>query len=336
MTAKILVARIVGVIIFIGLIATIGLEYSQLSSTNDQLQNAQREKAQVAGTLQANLNELSTSKSRVDALATQVADLQARFDATRTTEVKARTESISFKSDLDGSPQSYWLYTPEVLSSGRHPLIVYFHALGAGADEITKLKTSSESLVSFLMRRDAIVVSPTYRGDSWLNPSATADVTQVIRALKNRYQISSIVVSGISMGRTSALIYPLVAPQDVTVNGIVSAVFASDVIDLWSEGKNAQVKDSLTAAYGGSPTDKAQVYEARAVLRNLIRLPATMPIALYATYTDSMIPTAQQIRLRDALAKRGSPIFFAQIPGDHRVDGLDEGFAFVMNRTPAK
>lgn len=38
----------------------------------------------------------------------------------------------------------------------------------------------------------------------------------------------------------------------------------------------------------------------------------------------------------DALTKRGNPLFFAQIPGDHRVDGLDEGFAFVMNRTPSK
>ncbi len=121
-------------------------------------------------------------------------------------------------------------------------------------------------------------------------------------------------------------------PRDLAIGGLVAASYASDVAGLWTEAKNTQVKDSLRTAYGGTPDQQPAVYEERSVLRNLISLPAQMPVALYATYSDSMIPVAQQTRLRDALALRGNPMLYVVIPGDHRLESLDEGFAFVLNR----
>jgi len=279
---------------------------------------------------------LIAAHAQANARATQVADLQAQLQAARTPEVRTRTENLSFVSTLDGTTQRYLLITPDNSTATRAPLVVYLHSMGNGADEILKWRAGQESLVTYLVRRDVIIASPAYRGDSWLNPAATADVTQMIRLLKNRFPIGAMIVSGYSMGGTAAVMYPLVAPQEIPVNGIVAAAFASDVIDLWSETKNAQVKESLRAAYGGSPTEQPKVYEERALLRNVIRLPANVPVAFYASYSDSMIPPAQQTRLRDALAKRGNPMLFAQLPGDHQVDGLDEGFAFVLNRLSLK
>ena len=328
--------RILGGVVFVALLAAIGWQISQVDGLNKQLQQARAEQTQVAATLQANRAELNAAQTQANTLATRATELQAQLQTVRATQVTTRTENLSFVSDLDGTTQRYLLITPENLAVPRVPLVVYLHGMGNGAEEILKWRANQESLVAYLMRREVVVASPAYRGDSWLNPAATADVTQMIRLLKNRFSISAIIVAGYSMGGTAAVMYPLVAPPDIAVNGIVAAAFASDVIDLFSETKNAQVKESLRVAYGGAPIEQSKVYEERALLRNIIRFSAKIPVALYASYSDSMIPPTQQTRLRDALAARGNPLLFAQIPGDHQVDSLDEGFAFVLNRVSAK
>lgn len=318
-----------------GLLAVFGWAWFQIDSLNQYKQQSEADKKSVAATMQAIRGELNETQIQAGARATEIADLKSQLQRASDS-VKARTENLSFVSDLDGTSQNYLLITSETLPAGPLPLIVYLHSMGNGADEILKWRANQESLVTFLIRRGAIIASPRYRGDSWLNPAATADVVQVIRLLKKRFPVSATIVSGHSMGGTAAVMFPIVAPTDVSVSGIVAAAFGSDVTDLWSETKNAQVKESLRIAYGGSPTEQPQIYAERALLRNIIRLPASIPIALYATYTDSMIPTDQQIRLRDALSLRGNPMLFAEIPGNHQVDGLDEGFAFVLNRLAIK
>ena len=293
--------RILGGVVFVALLAAIGWQISRVDGLNKQLQQARAEQTQVAATLQANRAELNAAQTQANTLATRATELQAQLQTVRATQVTTRTENLSFVSDLDGTTQRYLLITPENLAVPRVPLVVYLHGMGNGAEEILKWRANQESLVAYLMRREVVVASPGY-----------------------------------SMGGTAAVMYPLVAPPDIAVNGIVAAAFASDVIDLFSETKNAQVKESLRVAYGGAPIEQSKVYEERALLRNIIRFSAKIPVALYASYSDSMIPPTQQTRLRDALAARGNPLLFAQIPGDHQVDSLDEGFAFVLNRVSAK
>lgn len=322
-------------IIGIGLLGVFSWAWFQIDSLNRYKRQAEADKILVAATMQAIRGELNATQTQANTRATEIMDLQSQLQRTAAS-VNVRTENLSFVSDLDGTSQSYLLITSETPPVTPLPLIIYLHSMGNGADEILRWRANQESLVTFLMRRGAIIASPSYRGDSWLNPAATADVAQVIRLLKKRFPVSAIIVSGHSMGGTAAVMFPIVAPSDISVNGIVAAAFGSDVTDLWSETKNAQVKESLRVAYGGSPTEQPRIYAERALLRNIIRLPASIPIALYATYTDSMIPTDQQIRLRDALSIRGNPMLFAEIPGNHQVDGLDEGFAFVLNRLAIK
>jgi len=322
-------------VLVIGLLVALGWAGFQIDSLNRYKRQAEADQTAAAATMQAIRDELSSTQVQTNARATVIMDLQSQLESSSAF-VKARTENLSFVSDLDGTTQGYLLITSGTLPTAALPLVIYLHSMGNGADEILKWRANQESLVTFLIRKGVIIASPSYRGDSWLNPAATADVTQLIRLLKKRFPISTIIISGHSMGGTAAVMYPLVAPSDISVNGIVAAAFGSDVTDLWSETKNAQVKESLRVAYGGSPTEQPQVYAERALLRNIIRVPATVPFALYATYSDSMIPAGQQIRLRDALSIRGNPMLFAQIPGDHQVDGLDEGFAFVLNRLAIK
>lgn len=286
--------------------------------------------------LQAARDEAAASQKQVDALATRAAGLDADLAAARDAPADWNSQTFAFKSEYDGASQSYLLLSPKAMPTGKRPLVVYFHSLGHGPDEVTTLRAGAESLVSFLMRRGVILASPSYRGDSWLNPAATADVSQVIHAVQARWPIGPVVLSGYSMGGTAALIYAILAPHDVTLGGLVAANYASDVAGLWTEGKNAQVKESIRTAYGGSPDQQPAVYDERSVLGNLIHLPAQMPIALYASYSDSMIPVAQQTRLRDALALRGNPMLYVVIPGDQRLESLDEGFAFVLNRLEAR
>ncbi len=292
----------------------------------------QQQNSQLFVDAQVARGEARAAQEKASGLLTRVAMLETQLGAVRS-ERQSNGQTIFFQSDYDNTRQSYLLIAPTSLSSATHPLVVYLHSMGHGPDEIASFQSGSEPLVSFLIDRNAIIASPAYRGDSWMNPAAAADLTQMIRSLKSRYSIGSIVLAGISMGGSAALMYPLLAPSDISVNGIVAAVYASDVGELWSETKNTQVKESLRSAYGGTPTDQPRVYEERSVMRNIVRLPTSLPVALYASYSDSMIPSAQQTRLRDALGQRGNPLLFATIPGDHAVDDLSAGFAFVLNRT---
>jgi acetyl esterase/lipase len=300
-------------------------------SLSHQVDQATVDQAAAAATVRALRSELDMVRSQANASATAIVDLHSQLQAAQLS-TKASVENLSFVSDYDGTTQRYLLITPAARDTTPKPLVVYLHSMGNGMDEISKWRTGEESLIDALMRRQVILASPAYRGDSWLNPAATADVSKMIRGLKERFAISRIIVSGFSMGGSAAVMYPLVAPPDISVDGIVAAGFASDVIDLWTEPGNAQVKESLRNAFNGSPIQQPQVYEERALLRQITRLSPAVPVALFSSYSDSMIPTQQQVRLREAIAKRGNPMLFEQIPGDHQVDSLNEGFEFVLNR----
>ena len=323
-----------GLVIVLLLIATLGLVYqrSQISDLTSTLSAAHVERATLSAAVQLAQDQAAAANVQATAAAAQVSSLQAQLNDNSTAQVTWRAETLSFSSEYDRAAQSYLLITPLARAAAKYTLVVYLHSMGNGPDEVTKYQAGRESLVAYLLRRDVIVASPVYRGDSWLNAPALSDVTQMIRLLKTRFPIGPIVLAGFSMGGSAAVMYPLLAPKDIVVNGVVAAVSTSDVIDLWNETPNAQVKASLQAAYGGTPSDQPQVYNDRAVLRNILRFPANIPVALYAASNDSMIPSKEQIRLRDALAAHGNPLLFALLPGDHHVDGLDEGFAFVLNR----
>ncbi len=322
--------------IALGLLALFLSDEARLSVLDRDLATAQAQRTSVAADLQVVRDQKTASQVQANALATRVAALEAQTATAPAAETTWNSQTVTFKSDFDGSSQSYVLVTPKANSSGKRPLVVYFHSLGHGPDELATIKAGSDTLISFLIARGVIIASPTYRGDSWLNPAATSDVTQMIRTIQSRYQVGTVILSGFSMGGTSALIYPLLAPQDIPIGGLVVSSFLSDVAGVWTEGKNTQVKESLRAAYGGMPDEKGAIYEERSVVPNLIRLKATMPIALYVSYTDSMMPVVQQTRLRDALAVRGNPLMYVVVPGDHHLDSLDEGFAFVLNRLAAQ
>jgi pimeloyl-ACP methyl ester carboxylesterase len=303
----------------------------RLTSLNDRMISLQQENDQLMVDAQVARGEASHREQQASGLAIEVATLQAQLSEVHSAR-QWNTQTVFFQSEFDGSRQSYLLLTPDSLSSFKHPLVVYFHSMGNGPDEILRLQAGTETLVSYLIDRNAIIASPVYRGDSWLNPAATADVTQMIRSLKARFPITSVILAGVSMGGTAALMYPLLAPPNISVGGVVAATYASDVVELSAETKNTQVRDSLRTAYGGTPSEQVRLYEERSVTRNIVRLPTTMPIALYASYDDSMIPIAQQTRLRDLLAQRGNPMLFATVPGNHAVDDVSAGFAFVLNR----
>ncbi len=307
-------------------------EENRVVSVQDEMIRLREENNQLFVDQQVARGEARAAQDKVSELSTRAASLETQLDAVRS-ERRSTSQTIFFQSEYDNTRQSYLLIAPTSLSATPLSLVVYLHSMGNGPDEIAKFQAGTETLVSFLIDRSAIIVSPDYRGDSWLNPAAAADVTQVIRTVKAKYAIGPVILAGVSMGGSAALMYPLLAPSSISVTGIVAAVYASDVKELWSEAKNKQVQESLRAAYGGTPTDQPKLYEGRSVLRNIVRLPATMPLALYASYNDSMIPPAQQTRLRDALSQRGNPLLFATIPGDHAVDDLSAGFAFVLNRS---
>ncbi len=69
------------------------------------------------------------------------------------------------------------------------------------------------------------------------------------------------------------------------------------------------------AAYGGSPEEKPELYEARSVLRHADRL--TMPVVLTMGENDALIPVRETRKIAAAMAGRETFVYHEVRGGDH-------------------
>jgi parallel beta-helix repeat protein len=180
----------------------------------------------------------------------------------------------SFNASVDDSTQYYWLDMPDNFNSSEtYPLIVNLHPLGGDRMSYTTSTSVSVGLMKNYSRTQGwIVVSPDYRGDSWMNSTARSDVTDIINEMKNDFNIneSRVHAYGISMGAGAALTYakynPTIIASVTSIYGVTNFTLFYYVDTIASRNNN--INQSLIDAFGGTPTEVPEIYDGNSVLGN--------------------------------------------------------------------
>lgn len=239
---------------------------------------------------------------------------------------------VAFTSKLDGTEQRYVVILPPGFRNDTaHDLVIALHGHGSDCWQFVKdnrgeCKGSRDAAAEQQM----IFVSPDYRAKtSWMGPAAEADMLQMLDDLHGRYRIRDVIVSGGSMGGTSALAFAALHPE--CVDGVVSLNGTANLVEY------PNFPEAIAESYGGSKVDKPDVYRQRSAEFFPDRL--SMPIATTTGGKDTLVPPDSVLRLMEALKKQGSPALSLHRPeGGHdtNYDDTQSAFRFVIENLTAK
>ena len=241
-------------------------------------------------------------------------------------------EDVSFTSKLDGTEQRFIVLLPEQFDVNvPHDVMITLH--GHGADRwqfVTDARPECQGARDMAARRRMIFVSPDYRAKtSWMGPAAEADLLQILDELNGRFRIRDVVISGGSMGGTSALAFAAMHPDGV--DGVVALNGTANLVEYQN------FTDAITEAYGGTKTEKQEVYRERSAELFPERL--TMPVATTTGGKDTLVPPDSTLRLLAALKMQGTPALSIHQPhGGHETnyDDTVAAFQFVFDQLDAK
>lgn len=244
----------------------------------------------------------------------------------RATNDAAEMNDVAFTSRRDGTEQRYVIVIPDGFDS-KEPTSVLIALHGHGSDRWQFAKDSREECKA---ARDAatkhrmIYVSPDYRAKtSWMGPAAEDDLLQIIDELQSRFRVKKVVVSGASMGGTSALTFAALHPD--RVDGVVSMNGTANLVEY------TQFQDAIAASFGGSKQEKPDEYRKRSAELNHGKL--TMPIAVTTGGRDMLVPPDSVLRLVDALRGKNPNVRSIHRPeGGHDTSYADatDAFEFVL------
>jgi pimeloyl-ACP methyl ester carboxylesterase len=239
------------------------------------------------------------------------------------------TEDIVFVATCDNSKQNYLLIYPESYQAGvRHNLLIVLH--GHGSD---RWQTLDSSVNEFRAARDVaaaremLIISPDYRAKtSWMGPKAEADLLQILDELKAKLRIGKVIVSGASMGGSSALTFAALHPE--LVDGVVSLNGTANHI----EYENFQ--DAIKKSFGGSKADFPLEYKKRSA--EYWPEQFRMPVAITASGKDDVVPPGSVLRLASAIKKlhHGNALLIYSEPAGHNTSYADSkaAYEFVLDK----
>ena len=227
-----------------------------------------------------------------------------------------------FTAEFDGSRQSYLLLPPP-LPEQAEILVVALHGHGSHQEQCMTPGIYSDAfgaLMRLAQARNLLYVTPEYRGNSWMNTAAEADMQQIIRTLRREYPtIAQVIMVGGSMGGTSALIYAVRHADGV--DAVIALCPATDITDLYwylhnQDGVKGEIAETLAEQYGGTPKECPAEYEARSSRRHTTRI--TMQLIIVHGAADELIPVEHSRALVCALgAARREPRYMEIPNGNH-------------------
>ncbi len=240
----------------------------------------------------------------------------------------SRIEDIAFKARMDGTEQRYVILLPKNFDASLPvDLLIALH--GHGSDRwqfVRDNRAECKGARDVAAERGMVFVSPDYRAKtSWMGPAAEADMLQILESLRNRFRVRNVVLSGGSMGATSALLFAALHPD--VVDGVVALNGTANILEY--EG----FSDAIAASYGGSRTDKPDFYRQRSAEFFPERL--TMPVASTTGGKDSIVPPDSTLRLLAKLKQQGTPTLSLHRPeGGHETnyDDTVAAFRFVCDQ----
>lgn len=226
----------------------------------------------------------------------------------------AGTLRISYRSPFDGA-EDWALFLP---GDPRKNTIVYLHGSFSFADQIFTRKDIRAFWLTRILAGQHPLVSVNLRGTAYMSPAATADLTALLGYCRAEFGCQRVVLLGGSGGASSAMAYAVLHPENI------DGVIAMGMCDLVSRLDFARRSDKpllqklariVFDAYGATPEEQPELYDARSVLLHADRL--TMPVILTMGENDTLIPVAETRKI--AAAMRGRPNFvYHEVPGgDH-------------------
>lgn len=238
-------------------------------------------------------------------------------------------EDVAFVASCDQSTQRYLLIRPEGFSAEvPHDLLIVLH--GHGSDRWQVLGQSRQEFRAALdaaAARKMLVVSPDYRAKvSWMGPKAEADLLQIIGELKAKFRIGKVIVSGASMGGSSALTFTALHPD--LVDGVVSLNGTANHLEF------EKFQDAIKNSFGGSKSEIPLEYKNRSAEYWPERF--KMPVAIAAGGADKAVPPASVLRLASTIKKLHPDnvlVIFSE-SGGHRTSYADSksAYEFVLDK----
>ena len=237
-------------------------------------------------------------------------------------------QDVIFRSQHDGTEQRYVVQVPEgFLTSSPRGVLIALH--GHGSDRwqfVNQMRDECRAARDTAAIFNLLYVSPDYRAKtSWMGPAAAADLQQILTELRSQYQLEQVIVSGGSMGGTSALIFAVLHPDQV--DGVVSLNGTANITEYRG------FPDAIAESYGGTREAVPEIYRQRTAELFPERL--TMPVAMTTGGRDTIVPPESCQRLAKVLEQQGRPVWLIHQPeGGHDTNYVDslKAYAAVVNR----
>ncbi|MGZ0173104.1 MAG: alpha/beta hydrolase family protein [Planctomycetales bacterium] len=239
-----------------------------------------------------------------------------------------RIEDRTFIAKNDGTEQKYVLvYPPDFDPAKPVSLLIALHGHGSDRWQFVKQARGECSGTRDVAKRHGmLLVSPDYRATtSWMGPKAEEDLAQIVAAIKKRFVVQHVVVSGGSMGGTGALTFAAMHPE--LVDGVVSLNGTANLVEYERFG------DAIAASFGGSRTDVPDEYRSRSAEFFSDRF--TMPVAATTGGSDAIVPPDSVLRLLKAIQRKNKDVLSIHRPtGGHSTNYSDtvQAFEFVISR----
>lgn len=246
--------------------------------------------------------------------------------------VAAEPEDVVFRARNDGSEQRYVVrLPPDFRGEVPHGLLIALHGHGSdrwqfvrdGRDECRAARDAAD-------RHGLVFVSPDYRArTSWMGPQAEQDVLQILDEIKAKHRISHVIVSGGSMGGTSALTFAALHPD--LVDGVVALNPHANHLEY------DRFQDAIAASFGGSKVEKLIEYKNRSAEYWPEKF--TMPCAITTGGQDDIVPPDSALRLAAVLKRLDREILVIHRPeGGHATNYADTlaAYEFVIERAGSR
>jgi dipeptidyl aminopeptidase/acylaminoacyl peptidase len=236
-------------------------------------------------------------------------------------------EDVAFTAECDGSTQHYVLMLPKGFDPGKpHHLLIALHGHGSDRWQFSSGGAGTgKAARDAACERDMILVLPDYRAKtSWMGPKAEADVCQIIKEVKTRFEIDKTFISGGSMGGSSCLTFTALHPD--LVAGVVSINGTANHLEY------ERFQDAISASFGGPKQKIPLEYKNRSAEYWPERF--TMPVGITASGKDTIVPPHSVMRLANALEKIGGTVLLIyREEGGHssQPEDIRKVFDFVLD-----
>lgn len=198
--------------------------------------------------------------------------------------------------------------------------VVVIHGHGSHGDQLFTRPDIRATRLPYCLRLGVSILSPNLRDNAWMGPAAAADLRTLLGWARAEFGAERFHFNSGSMGGTSNLVYAALHPEDVA-----SAVALCPATDLrsyhaWLRDDPArpvlrEIREAITASYGGPPDARPEVYAAHSAIEHADRL--TMPLFIEHGDADPTIPVEQSRRLIEAMGIAPNLTYREVVKGGH-------------------